>query len=280
LTNKDFDNKVRIRMAPTKSGNKKGGDVGKKATNKTKKLSAQEKAELKKQQDLDNRQKFRKYLQFIVVIECRIKYLIGMNLKFSEAVDLFINVPNSSQRTKETETEKFLKANFLLTSEFNWIDTGVIQRPFDVIKESESIKIKESDKPISVTSIQGFDEYIRGSEFETVMGDSNEMMVYEGWVQKFDGLQDVLFESNIIKVIKKIWGQDFKDFKFSWVVVNYRNRNLHVELGKEIRYFTFISERYYSKFPNKKSDLFSPLDLHEAGLNYAKHENIVPKVKL
>jgi hypothetical protein len=276
-----------------KSGNSGGKRGGKGGGNKKKKLSeteeeraqrrAEEKLE-KEKRELDNRRKYRPYLDKIDAMVCRMKYLYGMNLMFHTR--LMSLTPPLSQRSKEIQCELLVSFNYQLTSEYHWIDSGVIQRPFDKITESIEI---EDEQRVSVTSIQGFDALIRKSEFEEEMGDTREMAVYNEWREKFVLLENELFgyKGNIATIAKKMWGENFKNFKIDWPLRHgYRKYCLHLKVGKQnedgwSKFFLYSPERHYSAFKSTKKAMFTypNYPLHEAGMNYASHESILPKVK-
>jgi hypothetical protein len=275
-----------------KSGNLYGGGDEKKKK-ESKEQRAQRRAVEKEKRELHNRSFFRPYLEKIEIIERRIKYLFGMNELFKK--DISGIIPPLTHESKIALCYLKLKTNFLLTSEYHWIDSGVIQRPFDKI--TESIQIEGGDH-VSVTSLQGIDALLRqprSKKFVAEMEDSREMVAFSGWREKFRvDLEKELFGydeyySNTVAIIKKIWGEHFENFRIDWPLDGgYRRSSLHVKVGKEnvdgwFKEYRYSAHHQYSSFRGSQKVFFGcreDLNLHEAGENYASHESILPKMKV
>jgi hypothetical protein len=267
-----------------KSGKVKSGKGGnnKKKVSETEEQRAQRRAQEKLEKELALRRKYQPYLDKMDNIVCRIKYLYGMNEKFNEIIQRII--PPLTQSEKVMRCDFHLRSNFIMTSEYNWIESGVIQRPFDRITESIEI---EDEQLISVTSLQGFDAHIRNSEFEDEMSDSREIVQYNGWREKFRELEKQLFRinGNIASIISKIWGTNFNNYSVKWPLEGgYRRLILDVTVGKQkedgwFKHFRYLPANHYSAFKGTKSNLFGN-GLHQAGLYYASHESILPKLQV
>ena len=115
----------------------------------SKKSEAEKKEKARKKAETINwaREKHSKALVAVKEVNRRIKYLLGMSLQNSLEISMIEtkNVETVGEAIiREAKLEQYLKQNFKITSEYHWIETGIAQRGFDVIRYM-IVKLKDVD---------------------------------------------------------------------------------------------------------------------------------------
>jgi hypothetical protein len=208
----------------------------------------------------------------------QMKYVIGLVKLWEETISS-CEVPLEDPKGKLKLFNYYLRMLYRITSEYHWVETGVIQRPFDRITDS----IESDDRgcaPISVYSIQGFNKYLTkkvNKPFADKYCESPEL-------SEFDDLSDAVFkelggklfslEGLLKNLFVKFWGKKYTDFGcFEWSTNGYRMVILTVEIvqmGEDFQ--TYRPEKDYNHFTKTKEVFFGRF--HQAGLNYAAHGSI------
>jgi hypothetical protein len=205
-------------------------------------LTAEEKEQQKIEKKRKLLQKYSKQLDVASTVNVKIKFCIGLMKLFSQDISS-MTVP-SSEEDKVLVFKSLITDLYRISTEIHWVETGVQQRPFDKIGAQPLLN--EDRKPMAISSIQGFNKYLRSNtDFEDDMSGSSEMVQNEKLVNEFRALEHILFFETVQKIISKLWGPLFNEFDYEWAVGDLgRHQKLTITRKEEVT--VYAPEKYRS----------------------------------